>query len=150
MILIIKTKGTESSIGLANKEKLTDQYSWKSEKNLSKELLPKIKWFLNKNDVQTRQITGVIVYLGPGSFTSLRIGVTAVNILAYSLNIPVVGVKEEEAGNRRHEAGDNDLEELLEMGLKKLKKAKVGEYLVPFYGKEPNITKPKNAKNLQN
>jgi tRNA threonylcarbamoyl adenosine modification protein YeaZ len=43
------------------------------------------------------KLEGVIVCLGPGSFTGIRIGLSVANAFAWSLNIPIVGVSSLEA-----------------------------------------------------
>jgi len=57
---------------------------------------------LNSLDIEgaslkVRDIQGIALSLGPGSFTGLRIGVSTVKGLAYALKIPVVGVSTLEA-----------------------------------------------------
>jgi len=81
-----------------------------------------------------RQVTGIVVASGPGSFTGLRIGLSVANTLAYSLDVPIVGIQDE-----------TDPEKLLQKGLSVLKSrgASFGEVVVPHYGAEPHITKPK-------
>lgn len=83
-----------------------------------------------------RELEGIIVVKGPGSFSALRIGLTTANAMAYGLNIPVVGVK------------DGEFEKIVEEGMRKLKRlgsrAESGAsrkgYVMPEYGREPNIT----------
>ncbi|PIR24580.1 MAG: tRNA (adenosine(37)-N6)-threonylcarbamoyltransferase complex dimerization subunit type 1 TsaB [Deltaproteobacteria bacterium CG_4_10_14_0_2_um_filter_43_8] len=49
------------------------------------ELLEQSKW-------KIEELQGVVVCIGPGSFTGLRIGISFAKTLAFTLNIPICGV----------------------------------------------------------
>ena len=56
------------------------------------EVLPsEIEAILTAHGHALKQLTGIVVGLGPGSFTGLRIGLATAKGLAYALRIPVVG-----------------------------------------------------------
>ena len=63
----------------------------------SERLMPAIHNLLAEAALKIRDIQGIALGLGPGSFTGLRIGVSTVKGLAYALKIPVVGVSTLEA-----------------------------------------------------
>ena len=83
---------------------------------------------LIRNNATFEDLKGLIIFTGEGSFTGLRIGTTVLNTLSYSLNIPIVG----STGS-----------DWLEKGLKDVVDKKTGQYILPKYSSEPNITKPK-------
>ncbi len=73
-------------------------------------------------------VSGIIVFEGPGSFTGLRIGITVANTLAYGQGVPIVGAQGEDwiaKGLAQLAAGHNDTQ------------------VLPHYGAEAHITKPK-------
>lgn len=100
----------------------------------SDKLLLLIDKILKNGKVEPKGLGGIIVVAGPGSFTAVRQGVVAANALGFFLKVPVVSLRGDEF------VGDRDL---LKIGYEKMKKAKVGELALPFYGHEPNITMPK-------
>jgi tRNA threonylcarbamoyladenosine biosynthesis protein TsaB len=47
---------------------------------------------LAESGVEPRQLDGVVVGTGPGSFTGVRMGIAAARTLALALDVPVAGV----------------------------------------------------------
>ncbi|MEG6520488.1 tRNA (adenosine(37)-N6)-threonylcarbamoyltransferase complex dimerization subunit type 1 TsaB [Desulfotomaculum sp. 1211_IL3151] len=60
-------------------------------------LLPMIKAVIEEAGITPKEINGVAVSAGPGSFTGLRIGMTTAKTLAWIWQIPVIGVSTLEA-----------------------------------------------------
>lgn len=126
MILAIKTAGDPAEIYLLNDAgEVVAEKIWDAERTLAKNLLGEIEKLLGgKFD----ELSGLIVFTGPGSFTGLRIGITTANTIAYAQNIPIVGAN---SGDWRAD------------GLEKLQQGENDRIVLPEYGAEANITKPK-------
>jgi tRNA threonylcarbamoyl adenosine modification protein YeaZ len=60
-------------------------------------LLEHIDRVLAKADASLDDVGAIVVGTGPGSFTGLRIGMATGKVLAYSLEVPIVGVPTPEA-----------------------------------------------------
>lgn len=136
MYLIIHTAQFDKiELGIANtKGEVIAAFSKQVTFHESEKLLPSIITFLKREKKSLHDLKAIAVHLGPGgSFTGLRVGVVTANALAYSLDIPNVGVP----------AADN-LEEVAMKGFTMFKKRKKPMVLVPEYGKKPNITLPKS------
>ena len=129
MILAIRTDKPTAELYLYQESSQIGIYNWEAHRSLADTLLTKIKEFLDNNNTALNELEGIIVFTGKGSFTGLRIGTSTANALAYGLEIPVV-------------AGLG--EEWIKQGLENLKKANKGDYVIPKYNAEPNITKPKS------
>jgi tRNA threonylcarbamoyladenosine biosynthesis protein TsaB len=91
----------------------------------SEKLLVNIDKLVGK---KLKKVKGVIVVKGPGSFTALRIGVTTANTLAFALRLPIIGIR---------------LDDKIDVSIKKIIKIKKFRPVVPEYGAQPNISKPK-------
>jgi len=141
MILAIKTNDpTTEIILLDNFGKTVVKKTWESGKSLSDELLTKIEQII---DAKWDDLSGLIVFSGPGSFTGLRIGITTMNTLAYSLEIPIVGTNGKNwiSDGLRYLLNETDKKESLPSTFhpEGLNSAVV----IPQYGAEPNISTPK-------
>jgi tRNA threonylcarbamoyladenosine biosynthesis protein TsaB len=55
-------------------------------------VLEDIDALLRRGGVRDSQIEGVVVGVGPGSFTGLRMGIATARTLAFSLGVPLAGV----------------------------------------------------------
>jgi tRNA threonylcarbamoyladenosine biosynthesis protein TsaB len=129
MILALRTDKPLAELILLEGGKEVERYEWEAHRTLATTLVGKIQTFLAENNTVAEKLSGIIVFSGSGSFTGLRIGATVANALAYSHAVPVVAAE-----------GDD----WLVVGTQKLSQAKSGEYVIPTYDREPNITKPKN------
>lgn len=59
----------------------------------SQALLPLIEKILKQEKLEYKDLKGIEVDTGPGSFTGIRVGVSVANALGFSLGIPVNGKK---------------------------------------------------------
>jgi len=73
------------------------------------DIVSSIKKLLDKHKILLEEISEFVPNLGPGSFTGLKMGVTAANVLNWACG-----------------------------------KKNISELSYPEYGREPNISKPKN------
>lgn len=78
------------------------ELSWRCGQNHSVELMPNLNRLLEKNDIDIKSVSGVIVARGPGSFNGLRVGVSTAKGLAFGLGAPIVGVSTLEAAAWQH------------------------------------------------
>ncbi|MFA6296538.1 MAG: tRNA (adenosine(37)-N6)-threonylcarbamoyltransferase complex dimerization subunit type 1 TsaB [Patescibacteria group bacterium] len=97
MILLINTATYISFVGLADQNKIIRKKIWEANFRQSEELLPIIKKIVGNN-----KIDGIIVVIGPGSYTGLRVGVATANALAFGFNCKVVGVDRFEVMERQN------------------------------------------------
>jgi tRNA threonylcarbamoyladenosine biosynthesis protein TsaB len=63
----------------------------------SAELIPQISELLSRHNLIPQQLDGLVAVTGPGSFTGLRVGLTAVKGLAEVLKVPIATVTSLEA-----------------------------------------------------
>jgi tRNA threonylcarbamoyladenosine biosynthesis protein TsaB len=66
--------------------------SWYSANNHTVELMPRLVRLLEQQGITPAHLTGLVVSLGPGSFTGLRIALSMVKGLALACGLPLVGV----------------------------------------------------------
>ncbi|HXV19225.1 MAG TPA: tRNA (adenosine(37)-N6)-threonylcarbamoyltransferase complex dimerization subunit type 1 TsaB, partial [Candidatus Omnitrophota bacterium] len=66
----------------------------------SSELAPRIEKLLRSKKIRLSELGGIAVGVGPGSFTGLRVGVTAAKVLAFALGKKIAGVSSLEAAAR--------------------------------------------------
>ncbi len=127
MILLLDASTPICKLTLIDGEKRLDD-EWQADRELAKGLLGYIQKQLQKNNASWTDISGIGVFRGPGSFTGLRIGLTVTNTIAAAQSIPIVGA-----------VGEAWQKEVMEM----LNNGKDDKIVLPFYGSEARITKPR-------
>lgn len=93
LILNIETASTNCSVSLANNGE-TVVLIEEDDKNYShsERLHVYINEVCKKANIETDQLDAIAVSKGPGSYTGLRIGVSAAKGLCYALDIPLISV----------------------------------------------------------
>jgi tRNA threonylcarbamoyladenosine biosynthesis protein TsaB len=127
MILLLDTSTPICKLTLITEDWHYDN-EWQADRTLAKGLLAYLKEQLEKNDKTFEDITAIGAFRGPGSFTGLRIGLTVLNTIADAQHIPIVGGMNE---NWQIEVLD------------KLRHDVNEKMVLPFYGGEAHITKPR-------
>lgn len=92
MILGIETSGAYASVAVMRGEILLGERVYLAEKRVCSTLTPEIRQLLLAEGLDAGRLEAVGVSRGPGSFTSLRVGVATANALGQALGIPVVGI----------------------------------------------------------
>lgn len=92
MYLAIETSSLVSSIAIEHDHILLGELTVQSGLTHSEQLVPHIQLLCEQVGIIPRQLDGIIVSIGPGSFTGLRIGMATAKSLAYALKKPLYGV----------------------------------------------------------
>lgn len=127
MILLLDTSTPLCKLALVDGDWRYDD-EWQADRQLAKSLLKYLQQQLEKNNKTFEDISGIGVFKGPGSFTGLRIGLTVLNTLADAEGIPIIGVTGDDWQN---------------LALAKLNAGENEKIVLPLYGGEAHITKPR-------
>jgi tRNA threonylcarbamoyladenosine biosynthesis protein TsaB len=92
MLLAIDTSTRMASLALAREGELWSELTWVAGKNHTAELVPRIQGLLAQAGLGPRELQGVTVAVGPGSFNGVRAGVAVAKAMAFALNLPLIGV----------------------------------------------------------
>ena len=128
MWLGIETSSLVSSVALMDEHNLIGELTIQAGLTHSEQLVPHIDMLLRASQVERNELKGIVVSIGPGSFTGLRIGCAVANTLADGLGMPIVG-----------SSGDHWREDCLE----RLKRGENDMVILPEYGSEAHITAPR-------
>ena len=94
MLLAVDT--STAQVGLAVYDGLEGQvigeYAWRSRRRHTVELAPAIHELLTRCGLTMDDIRALGVALGPGSFTSLRVGLSLVKGFAFARGLPLIGI----------------------------------------------------------
>ena len=94
VILCIETATTNCSVALGAGGKLISlKEDYNNQYSHAERLHVFIEEILKENDLTPKEICAVAVSKGPGSYTGLRIGVSAAKGLCFSLDVPLIAVE---------------------------------------------------------
>ncbi|HEY3320691.1 MAG TPA: tRNA (adenosine(37)-N6)-threonylcarbamoyltransferase complex dimerization subunit type 1 TsaB [Planctomycetota bacterium] len=96
-LLAIETSGKSLGVALRAERGMLFNENVVAGSVHGKALAPLIQQALSVNGLKPAELSGVAVSLGPGSWTGLRIGISAAKALAWGAGIPLIGVPSFEA-----------------------------------------------------
>ncbi|MGM0713001.1 tRNA (adenosine(37)-N6)-threonylcarbamoyltransferase complex dimerization subunit type 1 TsaB [Brevibacillus parabrevis] len=91
-VLAIDTSNLVLSVAVVEEERVLAEMTTNQQKNHSIRLMDCVSELLDATGTSPEQLGGFGVANGPGSYTGVRIGVATAKSMAWSLNVPVIGV----------------------------------------------------------
>jgi tRNA threonylcarbamoyladenosine biosynthesis protein TsaB len=92
MLLAVDTSTAQMGLALYDGAQVAGEFAWRSSQRHTVELAPAISDLLARCGLTIEDLDALGVALGPGSFTSLRVGLSLVKGLALARHLPLVGI----------------------------------------------------------
>lgn len=92
-LLLIETSGRGGFVALARGESPCGVRQLEESRRHARDLAPMTSDLLREQGWKPRDVQGVLVSLGPGSYTGLRVGVVAAKTLAYATGCVLLGLE---------------------------------------------------------
>jgi len=92
MLLAVDTSTAQVGLAIYDGSQVISEYAWRSSQRHTVELAPAIFESLKRCKLTMDDIQSIGVALGPGSFTSLRVGLALAKGVALSRHLPLIGI----------------------------------------------------------
>ena len=87
--ILLDSSNTSLTVGLAKDDVLLEEISYEAWQSQSEHMVPELDKLLNKYGVDIKAIKEVVVAIGPGSYTGVRIAITIAKTIATVLDVKV-------------------------------------------------------------
>ena len=95
--LLLDSSNSALAVGLAEDGKLVDEIQYEANQRQSEVMVDEIAKLFDKHNVTKKDLSGVVVTKGPGSYTGVRIALTVAKTVAFAWNTPLFLVSSLEA-----------------------------------------------------
>lgn len=92
LVLGIETSTPQASVTIGSEQGIIGSCTISRGATSGDFLLPATNFLLQQANLSFRNLSAVAVGLGPGMFTSLRVGIATAKAVAQALSIPIVGI----------------------------------------------------------
>ena len=87
--LLLDSANVYLAVGLAKDGKVVDSIFYNAWQRQSELMVTEIDNILKRNKIDKKDLDAIVVGIGPGSYTGVRIGVTIAKTIAYALKIKI-------------------------------------------------------------
>ena len=87
--ILLDSSNTSLTVGLAKDDVLLESVSYEAWQSQSEHMIPELDNLLTKHNVERNQIGEVVVAVGPGSYTGVRIAITIAKTIAAVLDCKI-------------------------------------------------------------
>lgn len=92
MLLAVDTSTAQVGLAVHDGAQVVGEYAWRSSQRHTVELAPAVSELLTRCGLTLDDVRALGVALGPGSFTSLRVGLSLVKGFALARGLPLIGI----------------------------------------------------------
>ena len=92
MLLAVDTSTAQVGLALFDGAQVNAELMWHSRQHHTVELAPALAELLERTGIKMTDVQALGVAIGPGSFTSLRVGLAFVKGLSLARRLPVIGI----------------------------------------------------------
>jgi len=92
IFLAIETATSRQSLAIFQDQALLGYVECEGHRSLTPQLIPAIHELLEKVSLNVANLQGLVLSIGPGTFTGLRVGLATMTAFRLALGIPLVGV----------------------------------------------------------
>jgi tRNA threonylcarbamoyladenosine biosynthesis protein TsaB len=92
MLLAVDTSNEWMGLAIYDGKHVIGERAWQSSQHHTVELAPAIQDLLTRCNLTMENLTALGIAIGPGSFTSLRVGLALAKGLAFARGIPLIGI----------------------------------------------------------
>ena len=97
MYIAIDTSTDTASLAIVEEGSIIAESTWRCGQDHTTQLLPALSNLLKQVGLDMKETMGIIIARGPGSYNGLRVGLSTAKGLAFSLEVPLVGISTLEA-----------------------------------------------------
>ena len=120
MLLAIDTSTAQVGLALYDGNQILSEMTWTTRQHHTTELAPAISGLLNRCGVSMDMVSALGVAVGPGSFTSLRVGLSLVKGIALARHLPVIGISTLDIIAAAQPVGKHPLAVVIQAGRKRI------------------------------
>jgi len=90
--LLLDSSNILLSVAIKKDKKIIDKISYSCFQRQSEYMVGEIEKIFKRNKLDIKKINGVMVSIGPGSYTGIRIALTIAKVICFALSIPIYPV----------------------------------------------------------